>query len=564
MGPITARSTSNLRNERVERLVNFALYIAVGADGFIYRRKSVGPEGFETEFDHIIKKANITLYGQTTCYKERGTDGGEPNKTYEMRETLMEYLLVFLQGLKENHLDFNDIRFFHVVVGDPTYSYSYFNDLRKIFYDLNVVANFEGGVQNFYDELEVLLPDSVMSDEDACYSILDRSYHSANPTLTKSAIVHISQKFNQYFSEKLPQGKIGIFREALNILAKSRLPEIAAHFYKNLAGAGIKEKYIRAAKDDASEDKRIEYVVKKIFTLRPFLPEAKKALRGGSTGWNNYVNTLFDHIPENADLSLAIEILWNPKSPGEREISRRLLIKIPGIISESEILYPQDIPIKGVTEHNLYGGDFDSKKIEIFQFIQKKFERAGIVTSKQLKESFVKFGRSPIKDGFEYDLQNGTVIRPTLYYLDYVLTQNGFTILTSKQALGTTIKGFHVDLFEINAGSFNSIGVIQKSNKSLALFKAKFFRPQEFDRRVKEEGFISFTSYFRIKEGKLILQFETLPRIMFIDTVEGWKPDRIALEQLYLMGWDIFFDIDELIQYLEKIHNSFNKPMKTS
>ena len=110
-------------------------------------------------------------------------------------------------------------------------------------------------------------------------------------------------------------------------------------------------------------------------------------------------------------------------------------------------------------------------------------------------------------------------------------------------------------LCEVKVGAFNSVAVVTKGKNPLAFIKAKFFRPQEFDRRVKEEGFVSFTSFFEMEKKtlKLSLNQSDIPRIMFIDTTADFEPGEHALNMLSLLGWEIFFDYDELVGYLQKL-----------
>jgi len=550
-----ARSTSNIRNERVERIVDFSLKLVFSDKDKVQRRIKVGPEGFQTEFDHFIEMKGMKIYGQSTCYKERGLSGGEPNKTYEMRETLMEYLLVFLNGLRDKSIDFNHVRFFHVVIGDPTYSYSYFQIIRNETYDLNIEVNFKDELENFYNELEMLIPESIFNNDTACLLALESVYKSTKNTLVKKAINQISNKLDSYIKRDCPPNPNGkILREAINYLIESRLPFLDSHLSKKLSGAGIKENYLKDVKSDMITDHKSKAVVDTIFSLRPFLPEAKKALNRGKNGWDAYIDSIFKRISSVTNLNDAIQSLWSLTDPGEREISRRLLIKIPGIMSTKGVFYPQDIPIKGVNEHNLYAGEFDAHKTqEITIFISSKFRNAKILDAKHIKEAFLQNGRQIIKDGFEYDIKNGTVIQPVLYYLINVLELEGYQLRSSKDVLGETIKGFHSKLFNIDAGHFSSLQFIEKDGKPIALIKAKYFRKEEFDRRVKEEGFVSLMSFFTFRDGVLAPYRPEFPRIMFIDTNKDWQPNRVSLEILYLLGWDIFFDIDELINYLQTL-----------
>lgn len=560
-----SRSTSNLRNERVEQLVDFALKLWVRDPGKVHRRFSIGPDGFKTEFDHKVDINNLILLGQTTCYKEKGTDGGEPNKTYEMRETLMEYLLAYLNLLEQySGITPDLIRLFHVIIGDPDYSYSYFHIIRSKTYDLNIVVNLASGSEDLYDSLEKALPEETLRDSKSISQSLERALKESASIAT--AIKTIAEELSSFEKHEFPSSLVGkTQRDALIRLVTSR--KALFHMHKrSYKGAAIKREYLAAAKGNASEcSPEIRAVVQKIFLLRPFLPEAKVALSGGSAGWKNYVDSHL-MIPDfNIPLKQTLIGLWNIDPNGVREVVRRVIVKLPGEVSQEGTLYPQDIPVRGVNEHNLYGNTFPySITEEIIDFLLKGYHEVNVASTEKFYSEFVARGRGIVKTGFDYDIQNGTVIKPSLYYLQNELKKHGYQIQKPMEVLRERITGYIGKLFEVNGGAFNSFSVIcSKKGIALALFKSKYFRPQEFDRRVKEEGFVSFTSMFQVREndGKTILEphLPNLPRVLFIDTDDDWEPNKNAVEQLFLLGWDVFFNIKEMMEFLVSLEESLNQ-----
>src|SRR4051812_2194398 len=96
-----------LRNEYVEMLVDFCLRKSlktlegkklIVAAVFPERHKEFKAVDASDVFDHFFKikfvasGEEVAFWGQTTCYKGNELGVAEPNKTYEIRETLVEAL----------------------------------------------------------------------------------------------------------------------------------------------------------------------------------------------------------------------------------------------------------------------------------------------------------------------------------------------------------------------------------------------------------------------------------------------------------------------------------------
>jgi hypothetical protein len=509
------------------------------------------------------KNRGIALIGQTTCYKERGVSGGEPNKTYEMRETLMEFLLVHVNLMfGECDLKTQNIRFFHVMFGDPSYSYSYFHRIRSKCYDLNVVFHPPEGVERLYTALESVLPERLLGDQTCALAALDEAIKSKKAPIVNQAVSTIKDSFAKYFEADFPQSYEGrIQAEAIRNLAEERNSKALTVSENLVAGIGIKQLYLEAARGAVeSKGSDIKKVVDVVFEKRKFLPEAKKALGDEPRHWAKYVVEVMkiSGVNDRDSLKRALRNLWDTNDVGRRELVRRVLIKLPGAVSGRGTAYPQDIPIKGVTEHNLYGKVFDEHTTDkLIEYLLAKFKDAKVKSCQDLRTALQSFGRPLVKSSFDYDVENGTVIRPVQYYVIQRLAENGYSIGKQKEILGSTIKGYHEKLFDIDIGPFNSIEVISDEEKQpVTLFKAKYFRSQEFDRRVKEEGFISFTSAFEVtrQSDKLVLRRRSqLPFVMFIDMDRGWTPEPEPIKQLIRMGWDVFFRINDLLDFLKSL-----------
>lgn len=571
LAPEITRSSSNVRNERAELLVHYALNSICPDRWKVDRRFLVGQSGFCTEFDHVVKDTGRTLalIGQTTCYKERGISGAEPNKTYEMRETLMEFLLVHVNLMfGESKLKADEIRFFHVMFGDPTYSYSYFHKIRSKCYDLNIVLHPPQGVQELYRALEEALPTGVLNDQKRALDALESAVASKKTPMINEAILTIKNEFSEYSRMNFPQSHLGrIQADAIRDLASERNAK-AVRISENLSpGIGIKKRYLEAAKGAIdSNGNDIKIVVERIFKKRSFLPEAKRALENGISNWNTYVHSILiqDSSDREKSLEATLQDLWNISPEGKRGLIRRVLVKLPGAMSGEGTAYPQDIPVKGVTEHNLYMKIFDrATTLKLVSYMLCKFKEANVTKVEDLRKGIYSFGRSIIKNSFDYDIENGTVIRPVFYYVVQALEQSGYRVKKQKDVFGSTIKGYHEKLFDVDIGAFTSIEVIcRETGEPLALFKAKYFRRPEFDRRVKEEAFVSFTSAFEVrKEGDTLLlkRRQELPYVMFVDIDPEWTPAPESVKQLVRMGWNVFFRIPDLLDFLSSLKTGSSK-----
>ena len=62
-------------------------------------------------------------------------------------------------------------------------------------------------------------------------------------------------------------------------------------------------------------------------------------------------------------------------------------------------------------------------------YLVKKFESEGINTTEDLLGQIKNKGRAIIKAGYDYDVVNGTIIKPSLYYIISSLEEEGYRIV---------------------------------------------------------------------------------------------------------------------------------------
>jgi hypothetical protein len=392
--------------------------------------------------------------------------------------------------------------------------------------------------------------------------VLDAAAKTKKYPLTVEAIAGIVKQIQDFATAGYPVSSFGaVQRTAICSLATQRNAEALRVSESAPVGAGIKQQYIAAVKGTAAANADIQAVIDKIFLLRPSLPEARTALTNGRVGWMSYITKALAANGVSAKTAIrdALTRLWNAASGNQRELLRRVLLKLPPVVAGKGGEYPQDLPVKGVSEHNIYNKVFDTNTTtQIVALLFTRCNDCGIATTAQLIDAINREGRAIVKSGFEYDVVNGTVIMPSLYYIENRLEQQGYVLTTPIQAFSTPMKGYHGELFGANSLAFNSVQAIcSPTGAPIALFKAKYFSSQEFDRRVKEEGFVSFTSAFKadMTGAQPVLRplLPDVPRIMFVDTEQGWSPSPVAIRQLVRLGWTVFFNFDEMLTFLRQL-----------
>ena len=165
---MSAQTGAMERNTQAELLVDLALRVAAErwhSDGHTEslcipeHQKDFARDDCSDVFDHYLEarltsvsprgSGPIQVWGQTTCYKGNMSGRPEPNKTYEIRETLVEslYLQKWLELEAVQHATF------HVTFGPSTYSYGWIKDAKEATFDLSLYP--VGGTTTFtvYDEL---------------------------------------------------------------------------------------------------------------------------------------------------------------------------------------------------------------------------------------------------------------------------------------------------------------------------------------------------------------------------------------------------------------------------
>ncbi len=276
----------------------------------------------------------------------------------------------------------------------------------------------------------------------------------------------------------------------------------------------------------------------------PFLPAALEA----ELSWPVWSREHFA-IPANCkDLPCYIRHLWTADG-NNRLINRRLLLRIH---TDEPIRYIQDTNIAGLTEHNLYNGVHSAAQVQaIVTRVTSSCEVSGITTPTDLyKQLASQRGLQLLRASRKAESVNGTNLKPSFFYLEEALAGE-YNFVHFKQTSLPSPTAYHAAFSTARVGPYSNIkvAVSKKTHQPVAIFKAKFFRQQEFARRTKEEAYVGFTTKFALVDGAFQERYPNIPLVMFVD-MAAITPPNYAVQRLATAGWEVFFSIDEIRQFL--------------
>jgi hypothetical protein len=114
--------------------------------------------------------------------------------------------------------------------------------------------------------------------------------------------------------------------------------------------------------------------------------------------------------------------------------------------------------------------------------------------------------------------------------------------------------GYYKSFTDSIVREYTNMKVVVRNNAGpVAVIKAKYFRRQEFPRRVKEEGYVGLTSKYVFQGNEFVERIPGIPFIMFVDMDTDWTPPDYAVRAIIHMGWNPFFSISDLMTYLDSL-----------
>lgn len=546
------------RNDQAEILIDFILqsFIAqLHQDGYIasaelpVRQKPFVRDDCSDIFDHFVELEMVTpfsgierhfqLWAQTTCYKGNELGRAESNKTYEIRETLVE-ALGLRRWLREEGVNFRTI---HYTIGPVNYTYGWFKPAKDHAFDLSLYPDASINTEALFNELSALFREVTLEYE--FYERLETNMDLPDSQITKYIHTTLSQ-MHQWFMNGMSQDAIANQQaDLLTTLRQVQQASTTRALVSSLkGGVNIKGHVQELLEGAETDDPALVGTLKRLNLRNPFLPAALEA----ELNWPVWSKAHFA-IPEICkELPCYLRHLWMAEG-SSRLINRRLLLRIH---TDEPIRYVQDTNISGLSEHNLYSGVHSSAQVQaIVARVTSSCEAADIQTPTDLYNQLISVrGLQLLRASRKFESVNGTSLKPSFFYLEEKLIDE-YDFVPFKQTSLPQPIAYHASFSTAQAASYENmkVAISKRMRQPVAIIKAKFFRRQEFPRRAKEEAYVGFTTKYALAGGVFQKRYPSIPMIMFVD-MAAFSPPDYAIRRLSTAGWDVFFSIDELRAFL--------------
>jgi len=541
-----------MRNAQVEYFIHFVLdrfFSDLERLGQISNCELVVQKPYSSDiasdvWDHFLSATQpngrlLEIWCQTTCYKGNGTGKPEPNKTYEVRETLVEGLSIRGHFGSSSNTDYRTI---HFTVGDSRYTYQWFMAMKAAVFDLSIYIG-----EPDYD---------IFAEIDECLSGAitegDKFSRFRSQLAVGSRLCHQLDDVNSLLSNWWESGfpHSAISDSQWELVKNDR--ESNANSWPNfdsLNGTDIKGRVNQLVFSEEPDftDPLISRTAAKLLSRNPFLASAVEVL----SSWEQFISNLEEQSRSTPSIEAYLKQLWLTPLP-ERLVVRRLLVRIH---SDEAVSYIQDRDVDGITEHNMYNGEHSELQVTLLcsQIKQDLFSQ-GIRSATDLSSELRRKGKRLLNQARWFEARNGTQLKPSFDYVILALRDAGFTVCKPQEA-GIRPIGYHAEISNENVRPYTNLkAVLAPSGELLCLLKAKFFREPEFPRRCKEESFVGLTLKYHL-EGEHFERRFTVPLIMFVDMAIDYCPPPYALKRLISFGWKTVFSPKELIDLL----NSFGE-----
>lgn len=481
----------------------------------------------------------IQFWCQTTCYKGNEVSAPEPNKTYEIRETLIEGLGL-RATLKEKGVNFRTV---HFTLGPTSYTYSWFPAAKDNAYDLSLYLPSKVNGKDVFDFIATTLQG--VTTEFEVKARLQKAYDEKLERFDEFVSESV-QPITQWFEDGLKiqpmadsQADLLIDEHAAQV---STIDEVIES--SKSGGENIKGEALKLLRGEEVVDPVLATTLEKLLAGNPFLNNAIQALA-------DWVGWLSDNVTEpssNIALGEYIKSLWNEPLP-KRLVVRRLLVRMN---TGEAVRYPADLQISGITEHNLYNGNHLDEQVEqIANKLKIRYEAISILSAQDLYDAISRNGKKLLKDSLKLESYNGTSLKPSFLYVETAL-QADFDVVSFRDTKLPLPLAYYSQFGEFNVNPYSNMKVItsKKTGTPLAILKAKYFRRQEFPRRVKEESYVGLTTKYKLAADKFEHRYD-VPLIMFVDMDTELVPPEYSVRRLATAGWEVFFSIDKLKEHLK-------------
>ena len=493
-------------------------------------------------WDHLVtfidKKSaeKVQLWCQTTCYKGNKLGKPESNKTYEVRETLVEAISIREKILSSDEV----IRTIHFTVGPKAYTYSWFTAAKENTFDLSLHLDIEH--EDVFEKIAY-----VYEGVSAEYQLRKKYIDEVGNKSSIASLINSTKDslLDWHTKESMPMRQIA--NSQFNIVKtefESRNEEINNCVNRSPnAGLDIKGRANKLVHGGEEKDQLILETVDLLLQKNPFIKISQDTV----TDWSEYSSRINHILLASNGLTDFISNLWSINNDLGLVI-RRLLLKVS---AEESVHYVQDLDIDGVTEHNLYKGKLSEARLSL---VVAYVERVvGDIEASELRDRLISIkAKNLIRSAIWFEAKNGTSLKPSFDYIELALKKSGYRIEKASILKDKSI-GYHSE-FVINGEKVNPYTnlkvILDENGNLLAFLKGKFFRKQEFARRCKEEAYVSLTLKYKLLDGEFIKKY-SVPFIMFIDMPSDITPPKYALRRLLSFGWSAAFNKNDILGLIE-------------
>lgn len=487
-------------------------------------------------FHHISFEKDVEIWCQTTCYKGHGdVKKKEPNKSYEVKETLVEAISL----RKLMHQDDKLVRSIHFTIGDVDYTYGWFKSLKEKSFDLSMYIDTEN--DNIFNLLNTAIGESKIE-----FKVKKALQELATENTEVTTLIQYSKATLENWFENLNlavQSNADMQWDLVQNNLESKDINEFIRCSKN-SGINIKKQASTAIHNGQTDNHILEKTVENLLAKKPSLKRLVKV----KDDWSSYCDYVLTLSATTSTVRDFICALWSDKEL--KEVNRRLLLRAH---TKESIDYIQDLDVDGITEHNLYTGIHKQNQIDdMVSIVTNNFANEGATSSEDISSLLTNnHSKNLVGQCLWFEARNGTSLKPSFEYICLKLEERGYVIKKPK-SLDSFLIGYHAELTDETVKPYqNFMGIYDDSNNLLALLKGKFFSVKEFPRRCKEESFTGITIQNNFVNGEFIKRHD-LPIIMFIDMEEGFEPPEFSLRRLAGFGWTIAFNEDEIIQAISK------------
>jgi len=473
---------------------------------------------------------HVEFFAQTTCYKGNKTGKPESNKTYEIRETLVEAISIRSKNSSTNNL----FRTLHFTVGPKNYAYGWFSFMKESAFDFSIYLDCDNG--DIFDLISTLFVNATTGL--AVYKNFKK--HLSKDSELSRLVKRTLDELNGWVERGLPVQKLANLQyDLLDTTSNLNFP--IADDKLNIDGVGIKTECQSYLYSGNSSDPYIIQTTEMLIQKNPFIKCASEALENWS-GFSDFISLIKKRSSSKKEF---VRVLWSDAGMYQL-LTRRLLIRL---ISEDGA-YIQDLDIPGVTEHNLYVGGMSS---EAERGVISHIVDATEQPIQELARNLISRKSKSLTNSMKwFEARNGTNLRPSFDYVTIALKNNGYTC--GKPTDRSMFTGYHAELVPkgVNVRPYTNLKlVLNDKKKAIAVIKSKYFREQEFPRRCKEEAFIALSIKYGFEKGTFFQKLN-LPLIMFLDIDKDFSPPKYAVARLKAFGWTPVFTIDHLMSLLDE------------